>query len=61
MTNKTEEVGLIEGDLCCRDGCQGIMERHDEPNCSCHISPPCGNCVNAEYQCSECEFLVERP
>lgn len=53
--------GLIEGDRCNRQGCDGEMERYDEPDCSCHISPPCGNCVNAEFICPKCEYLVEAP
>lgn len=54
--------GLIEGDKCNRNGCAGIMEAVDaDTSCSCHINPPCSHCVDMEYECNKCGFLVESP
>lgn len=57
-----ESVGLIEGDICNRNGCKGKMvEKDDGGCCSCHINPPCSYCVNKEYYCSECGEEVGPP
>jgi len=66
------QPGLSEGSRCSRthnsdgqelyaDGspCDGIMERMDVQDCSCHLNPPCHNHVNAGLQCSECEQIVD--
>lgn len=45
--------GDEEGALCCRDGCTGRMIFAPE-NCSCHISPPCGDCIDG-LVCEVCE------
>jgi hypothetical protein len=47
-----DEVGYQEDDICNRDGCPGTMVFQPE-NCSCHISPPCGACING-LQCDTC-------
>lgn len=47
-------VGMEEGMICNRDGCTGLMEYPLVENCSCHINPPCNNCVNNELRCSIC-------
>ena len=53
------KVGIEENDDCNRDGCIGIMEYPPSDNCSCHISPPCAECVSKKLMCSECGFEVE--
>lgn len=40
------------GDKC--PNCDGILELVPQGDCSCHISPPCHNCVEAVLICSEC-------
>lgn len=60
------EPGVCEDDACNRvlgPGmiCEGVMERYDDRHCSCHINPPCSNCVDAVYRCSECSFTTEPP
>jgi len=60
------DVGLWEDEPCGRlvapaTICGGIMVRLDEKNCSCHISPPCSNCVDALFYCSGCGFKTEEP
>ena len=48
--------GVCEGDQCFRDGCEGIIERHTGEGCSCHLFPPCGDCVEAREYCPECDW-----
>lgn len=58
--------GVCEDDRCNREvsphmHCKGVMERSSERECSCHINPPCGNCVDATYACTLCGFETEEP
>lgn len=47
--------GYEEGDICNRDGCQGIIEQESaDRSCYCHISPPCSVCVDDRHFCPEC-------
>jgi len=53
---------MILGEKCGRDGCGGLMvEVDDDSSCSCHINPPCSHCVDMEYECDTCGYLVEKP
>lgn len=46
-------VALEEGLLC--PNCQeGTMEFEQVENCSCHISAPCGPCMDVELFCNSC-------
>lgn len=54
-----ERIGTNEGDLCRRGGCRGRIEIKPVENCSCHISPPCGACLDAPLWCPECEWESE--
>lgn len=45
---------LEEGDVCGRDGCNGFMHYPPVQNCSCHIRPPCGQCLDNELECTVC-------
>ena len=47
-------VGHEEGDVCGVNGCQGILGFNPVDNCSCHINPPCSQCVNNPLVCLEC-------
>ena len=66
-SSNKEVYGVGEGDVCNRPiyndsvsvPCNGIIERIDEKNCSCHISPPCSNCVDAEYDCPICDGISD--
>jgi len=52
MDNK---IGYEKGELCNRNGCQGIIDEHDsDGGCSCHISPPCSFCVDSREFCPVC-------
>ena len=46
--------GNLEGEVCWRDGCQGVIKEHKVENCSCHINPPCGACTTPREYCLEC-------
>lgn len=48
---------LQEGDKCpcCIDGSM----RYIVEDCSCHINPPCGACVDAPLQCKVCSYEEE--
>jgi len=46
--------GHEEGDVCGRDGCEGVIEFTKSENCSCHISPPCHSCTSVKLHCPDC-------
>lgn len=53
------KFGVEDGEPCGRpneDGfaCDGEMILLDVEGCSCHISPPCGACVENAPVCSVC-------
>lgn len=50
------EFGFEAGQVCWRNGCQGVIEAHAHPGCSCHISPPCSGCVNPREYCATCDW-----
>lgn len=54
------EEGVFEGELCNREGCQGIIETTEKDGCcSCHINPPCGYCTTQNEFCEECGWEAE--
>ncbi len=52
----SRELGYAEGDICARNGCEGVIEMHPPEDCSCHISPPCGYCTAPRCYCPECDW-----
>lgn len=49
------ENGLIQDDVCNRDGCTGLMQEQDnDACCSCHICPPCSHCTDMIFECDDC-------
>lgn len=58
MTNRKIE-DLEEGDACPEGDCDGKLEFKRLGDCSCHIRPPCGNCVSAPLTCTECGWMRE--
>ena len=48
--------GYEEGDVCRRDGCEGVIEIHPSENCSCHIAPPCSACTEHREHCPKCGY-----
>lgn len=51
--------GQIEGDICFRDDCQGVIVEDPSENCSCHTNPPCGSCVTDRSRCPKCDWLAK--
>lgn len=51
-----QPIGMEENSVCNRDGCPGKMDwvRGGDGDCSCHISPPCSNCVDSTLECPVC-------
>lgn len=47
-------IGVVEGDKCNRDNCDGVIDRHEPENCSCHINPPCSACMEPANYCPKC-------
>lgn len=52
-------LGYEDGDICCRDGCDGIIAVAPVENCSCHIHPPCGPCTDAREYCHLCDWRAK--
>ena len=49
--------GYIKGEICNREGCDGIIEERDsEGSCSCHINPPCSYCETSRAYCPKCDW-----
>lgn len=50
-------VGIFEGDICGRNGCNGVIALLETDGCcSCHINPPCGYCTTPREYCPECDW-----
>jgi hypothetical protein len=54
MDNDT--IGYVEGDICGRNGCAGVIAEHRPDNCYCHIDPPCGACTAPRGYCPVCDW-----
>lgn len=50
---------LEEGDRCAKMDCDGIMGFEPVKNCSCHIDPPCSQCVENPLVCLKCGYSQE--
>lgn len=49
--------GYSEGEICNRNGCEGIIKEHEkESSCSCHLNPPCSHCTTSSEYCPVCEW-----
>jgi hypothetical protein len=57
LKHMAEEVGVVKGEVCNRNGCGGIIDEHEkEGSCSCHINPPCGYCTTDSAYCPVCDW-----
>ncbi len=55
-----ETEGMFKGEVCNRNGCDGILDEHEkEGGCSCHINPPCSYCVYDSTYCPKCDWSAE--
>jgi hypothetical protein len=50
---------MEEGDKCPNPECKGIMAYELQGECTCHIIPPCFNCVEAPLVCDTCGLTEE--
>lgn len=50
------ELGMISGENCNRNNCNGILyEKEQSGECTCHLGfPPCSFCVNIIGCCEVC-------
>ena len=61
MSDKPQTTfGDEEGQVCWRDGCQGVIKCHPVENCSCHINPPCSACTDPKEYCPVCDWEAEK-
>jgi hypothetical protein len=51
---KDNKYGEFKGEVCNRNGCKGMIEEREQEGCSCHINPPCSQCVDPKEYCPEC-------
>lgn len=54
-----QEFGTAEGEVCWRNGCQGVIAEHPVEGCSCHISPPCSACTTPREYCPVCDWQAK--
>ena len=59
MNDTIENPGIEEGDICNRcnlagKGCPGVIELEPVKDCSCHICPPCAQCLALRMFCPIC-------
>ena len=52
--------GYEKGEICRRNGCDGIIDEIEKDGCcSCHINPPCGYCTQQAGFCEKCGWEDE--
>mgnify|MGYP001176802239 FL=1 len=52
--------GFLEGDVCNRLGCSGVIEvQEKEGCCNCHINAPCSYCTTQTEYCPKCGWSAE--
>lgn len=60
MEKKIQEIGIVKGEICNRDGCVGVIDEHEKDgSCSCHIHPPCSYCVTDTAYCPVCDWSCD--
>ena len=47
-------IGVMEGQTCNRDGCQGTMALEPLHGCTCFQNAPCSACMGRNIVCNEC-------
>ena len=51
-------VGTEEGEICNREGCEGILAYPEVTNCTCHLSPPCPAHTDNQLECPDCGWTA---
>ncbi len=59
--DEPDEDDISEGAACPEPDCDGYLVLHPVVNCSCHVMPPCDQCVNNPLTCPECGWESEKP
>lgn len=60
MNTQKHVEGFDPGEICGRNWCKGVIQKHrDDDGCSCHIHPPCSNCVSEYFYCPECDWTSD--
>lgn len=54
-----QPIGFEEGEICGRDGCDGVIKLQKTDNCSCHLNAPCAPCMSREFHCPDCGWVAE--
>lgn len=54
----SKDFGHIYGQICWRNGCQGIIDESPVDNCSCHLFPPCSACMKDRGFCVVCDWCA---
>jgi len=49
-----DNFGFMEGDVCNRDGCEGVMYIPEVENCYCFKCAPCSHCEDNLSICDKC-------
>lgn len=56
----TSQTKLEEGGVCPNCDGKGILGYNETIDCYCHISPPCGNCLDKQLTCDFCGVEYEQ-
>lgn len=59
--NELTEKHYEEGDCCDVEDCPGFMGYESVVGCSCHINPPCSQCVENPLVCLHCGWTPGEP
>ena len=59
MTTDKIELGYVEGDICNREACKGIIKEREVEGCTCHLNPPCSSCMEPRGYCDTCGWEDE--
>lgn len=55
ITDNNAPIGYVTGDVCNRNGCNGVIQEYEKDCvCYCHINPPCSCCTTARGYCETC-------
>lgn len=58
ISNHSEDTGQLEGEVCRRNGCDGVIRVARPEGCSCHIDPPCSACTEPREYCPDCDWCA---
>ena len=53
------KVLISEDGPCPHEDCTGTLFISRQGDCTCHITPPCGSCVEAPLECNKCHDVFD--